>query len=301
MPGFPKVPNASYMITGLNTDVRFGDTIYHVQTEDRGEANPLIESLVYIGGQILESFRTSYNDYLKSGGFAEPVLQKILESQHRQLVNAIKRGLLRKGMGLQDYVEGEFVFRFNSCRVSSAHTPKSLTGEELPTQDISIAVPPVEAAVVKGSPPVKMRPKPFEPSIKNSETAKPIRVQESTSKNRVELPALALDAANLEFEGQQGIQINVEGAKAFVAGSHVDLSLSVLSRGLGTKLENVQVVIKVIGTAFSPRLYAGKTDKHGDLKISFNLPNYTLGSAALIIQAHTSLGADEVKYLIRKK
>jgi len=288
------------MITGLNTDVRFGDTIYHVQTEDRGEANPLIESLVYLGGQILESFRTSYNDYLKSGGFAEPVLQKILESQHRQLVNAIKRGLLRKGMGLQDYVEGEFVFRFNSCRVSSAHIPKSLTGEEPPAEDRRIAVPPAEPVVGKGSPPPKMKPKPLEPAIKDSEPARPIRA-ESASKTRVELPALALDAANFGFEGQQGIQINVEGTKVFVAGSHVDLSLSVLSRGLGTKLENVQVVIKVIGTAFSPRLYAGKTDKHGDLKISFNLPNYTLGSAALIIQAHTSLGADEVKYLIRKK
>jgi len=289
------------MITGLNTDVRFGGTTYHVQTEDRGEANPLIESLVYIGGQILESFRTSYHEYLKSGGFAEPTLQKILESQHRQLVNAIKRGLLRKGMGLQDYVEGEFVFRFNSCRVTAAHTPKSLTDEEPPTQDRRIAVPAVEPVVGKGSPPPKMKPKPFESVIKDSELARPTRGHESARKTRVELPALALDAASLGVEGQQGIQINVEGAKVFVAGSHVDLSLSVLSRGLGTKLENVQVVIKVIGTAFSPRLYAGKTDKHGDLNISFNLPNYTLGSAALIIQAQTSLGADEVKYLIRKK
>jgi hypothetical protein len=289
------------MITGLNTDVRFGDTTYHVQTEDKGESNPLIESLVYIGGQILESFRTSYHDFLKSVEFAEPTLQKILESQHRQLVNAIRRGLLRKGMGLQDYVEGEFVFRFNSCRVSTAHTPKGLSTQASSLQDKRLAVPALEPVVGKGSPAPKTKSKPVEAVIKDSEPIRPTRGQESTGKSRGEIPPLALDAANFSFEGQQGIEIHVEGSKVFVAGSHVDLSLSVQSCGLGTKLENVQVVIKVIGTAFSPRLYAGKTDKHGDLKISFNLPNYTMGSAALIIQAHTSLGADEVKYLIKKK
>ena len=291
------------MITGLNTDVRFGDKTYHVQTEDKGESNPLIESLVYIGGQILEAFRTSYHDYLKSGGFAEPILQKILESQHRQLVNAIKRGILQKGMGLQDYVDGEFVFRFNAYRVNATHTPKDkdLPTQESSLQDTQITVSKVEPVIAKTPPIPKSKSKQVETVIKDSESIRVARRQESTGKNRVEIQPLAIDAANFSFEGEQGIEIHVEGLKVFVAGSHVDLSLSVQSRGLGTKLENVQVVIKVIGTAFSPRLYAGKTDKHGDLKISFNLPNYTMGSAALIIQAHTSLGADEVKYLIRKK
>jgi hypothetical protein len=204
-------------------------------------------------------------------------------------------------MGLQDYVEGEFVFRYDSCRVGTAHTPKGLAIQESSFQERRTAVRAVEPVVGKGSPAPKTKPRPVESVIKDSEPIRPTRAQESTGKSRVEMPPLALDAANFSFEGQQGIEINVEGGKVFVAGSHVDLSLSVQSRGLGTKLENVQVVIKVIGTAFSPRLYAGKTDKHGDLKISFNLPNYTMGSAALIIQAHTSLGADEVKYLIKKK
>lgn len=289
------------MITGLNTDVRFGDTTYHVQTEDRGESNPLIESLVFIGGQILESFRTSYQDYLKSGGFSEPTLQKILEFQHRQLINAIKRGLLHKGMGLQDYVDGEFVFRFNSSRVSAGHTSRNLSTQEPSIQQSPLLNHGIEPVAGKGSPVSKPKSKPMDSSPNVSEPLRSTRMQESMGKNRAEIPAIALDTANFNFEGQQGIEIHVEGSKAFVAGSHVDLSLSVQSRGLGTKLENVQVVIKVIGTAFSPRLYAGKTDKYGDLKISFNLPNYTMGSAALIIQAHTSLGADEVKYLIKKR
>ena len=41
------------MITGFNTDVKFEDNVYHVQTEDRGLDNPMFESLIYIGGSIV--------------------------------------------------------------------------------------------------------------------------------------------------------------------------------------------------------------------------------------------------------
>ena len=43
------------VITGFNTDVKYRGVVYHVQTEDKGEANPLIETLIYKGGEILGS------------------------------------------------------------------------------------------------------------------------------------------------------------------------------------------------------------------------------------------------------
>jgi len=61
------------------------------------------------------------------------------------------------------------------------------------------------------------------------------------------------------------------------------------------------VVIKLIGTTFSPRLYAGKTDRFGCLRMNFSLPTFSGGSAALIIQVSTSIGNDEVKYLVRRR
>ena len=48
------------MITGFNTDIKHNEKVYHVQTEDKGVANPYIESLVYVGGEILASKKTSY-------------------------------------------------------------------------------------------------------------------------------------------------------------------------------------------------------------------------------------------------
>ncbi len=50
------------MITGFNQDVSYKGTVYHVQTEDRGKGNPLIETLIYVGGEIVASRRTSYED-----------------------------------------------------------------------------------------------------------------------------------------------------------------------------------------------------------------------------------------------
>ena len=50
------------MITGFNTDVKYRGVVYHVQTEDKGTANPLIETLIYKGGEILGSRRLPYAD-----------------------------------------------------------------------------------------------------------------------------------------------------------------------------------------------------------------------------------------------
>ena len=292
------------MITGFNTDIKSGGTTYHVQTEDQGESNPLIESLVYVKGQILDSLRTSYQEFFNSEIYSELTLQKILESQHRQLVSAIKRGQFRKGMPLADYVEGEFVFDFNTCRISSPARAKHLPSQEK-MPDPSIETQAVaESPETKDSSSVKTSEKPRETGKVLSETPEPlspVHWQETPLKGTVGPAGFSLEGSFTNLDGLQGIEIKVEGSKVFVAGSHVELNLSVHGRQLGVKLENVQVVIKVIGTAFSPRLYAGKTDKLGNLKISFNLPNYTVGSAALIVQAHTALGTDEVKYLIRKK
>ena len=41
------------MITGFNTDVKHDGSVYHVQTEARGRDNPVLESLVYVGGTIV--------------------------------------------------------------------------------------------------------------------------------------------------------------------------------------------------------------------------------------------------------
>ncbi|MCH7667096.1 MAG: hypothetical protein IH936_14350 [Acidobacteria bacterium] len=81
------------MITGYNTDVRHRGMVFHVQTEDKGVNNPSIETLVYVGGQILHRRRSEYAKLLKEGGGKEEILE-LLEAQHHTLIDEIKTGKL---------------------------------------------------------------------------------------------------------------------------------------------------------------------------------------------------------------
>jgi hypothetical protein len=78
------------MITGFNTDVKYRGVVYHVQTEDKGTANPLIETLIYKGGEILGSRRLPYANLAKRDD--EPAITKLMEDQHKAMILEVKRG-----------------------------------------------------------------------------------------------------------------------------------------------------------------------------------------------------------------
>ena len=79
------------MITGFNTDVKYRGVVYHVQTEDKGTANPLIETLIYKGGEILGSRRLPYKDLIKDAT-DEAAITKLMEDQHKGMILEVKRG-----------------------------------------------------------------------------------------------------------------------------------------------------------------------------------------------------------------
>lgn len=79
------------MISGYNTDVRYKQNVLHVQTEDKGSSNPVIETVVYLGGQVLIAERTEYGDLLEEGK-GEAEIAERMESQHRGVIEAIKSG-----------------------------------------------------------------------------------------------------------------------------------------------------------------------------------------------------------------
>ena len=84
------------MITGFNTDVKCRGVVYHVQTEDKGEANPLIETLIYKGGEILASRRLPYGDLIQNRE-DEAAITKLMEDQHKGMIMEVKRGKFDPG------------------------------------------------------------------------------------------------------------------------------------------------------------------------------------------------------------
>jgi len=78
------------MITGHNTDITYNGVVYHVQTEDKGRSNPVIETLVYKGGEILDAKRTSYVTLLDDGSYEEKKIISMIEEQHRLMITEIR-------------------------------------------------------------------------------------------------------------------------------------------------------------------------------------------------------------------
>jgi hypothetical protein len=79
------------VITGFNTDVKYRGLVYHVQTEDKGRENPLIETLIYKGGEILASRRLPYSE-LTRGPESEAAIARLMEEQHKAMILEVKRG-----------------------------------------------------------------------------------------------------------------------------------------------------------------------------------------------------------------
>ena len=79
------------MITGFNADVKYRGQVYHVQTEDKGTENPLIETLIYKGGEILASRRLPYKDLIQ-GDDVEGAITHLMEEQHNTMTLEVKRG-----------------------------------------------------------------------------------------------------------------------------------------------------------------------------------------------------------------
>ena len=77
------------MLTGFNTDVDYEGRVYHVQTEDRGLGNPVVESLVYSGGEIVTMRKISYEEMVELDDFSEGQVLNRMKAQHQDLIQDV--------------------------------------------------------------------------------------------------------------------------------------------------------------------------------------------------------------------
>ncbi len=80
------------MIFGFNTDIKQGDTVYHVQSEAR-ESELLLQTQVFVRGRCIGKHATPYGDKL-AGGFTDQQKEHGLRDQHRLVLDAIREGRL---------------------------------------------------------------------------------------------------------------------------------------------------------------------------------------------------------------
>lgn len=79
------------MIFGFNTDVKRGDTVYHVQSEAR-QQDLLLQTQVFVKGRCLGKRAWSYAARVLDPSFTEQQMHEMLKAQHRTLLEAVREG-----------------------------------------------------------------------------------------------------------------------------------------------------------------------------------------------------------------
>jgi len=92
------------MIFGFNTDVKHGETVYHVQSEAR-ENELLLQTQVFVRGRCIGKRATSYADERGTGGFSDQQKEQILRDQHRLVLDSIRDGRLDTVLDKRDTAE----------------------------------------------------------------------------------------------------------------------------------------------------------------------------------------------------
>jgi hypothetical protein len=80
-------------VFGFNTDIRHGDTVYHVQTEAR-ETEHIVQTAIFVRGRCIDKQESSYAHESASSEFSEASVHQILTRQHKFIVNCIREGKL---------------------------------------------------------------------------------------------------------------------------------------------------------------------------------------------------------------
>jgi hypothetical protein len=121
------------MIFGFNTDVKHGDTIYHVQSEAR-EGELLLQTQVFVRGRCVGKKATSYGsktsgDQSSEASVGDAQKEQLLRQQHRLVLDAIREGKLDEVL---DHPEAEALAAVKELDISwlnadSIHADRNLT------------------------------------------------------------------------------------------------------------------------------------------------------------------------------
>ncbi|HEX8708725.1 MAG TPA: hypothetical protein VF723_10825 [Pyrinomonadaceae bacterium] len=296
------------MITGFNTDVNHDGVVYHVQTEDKGLDSPLILSLVYVGGAILASKRTPYQDLI-SAGFDETKLAERLHRQHKLICAAIHAGRIEDLKRQTERDSGARAARTNPPAASDA------AAFEPPAQGVR---PPAPVDTQPKPPPDAQRAAPpslAEPPLAGSPPGESQRPVEATPQHPGEQPQAAepgprttqvpvgevLDHAVLvpaeATEIADELHLSLIEEKKLNAGEFVKLQVRIGRGAEGREpVPNATVTLKVLGTSFRPLIFSVKTTKDGIATFYTMLPYFTTGRAAILL----SVSEDGHKYELRR-
>jgi hypothetical protein len=295
------------VITGFNTDIDYEGITYHVQTEDKGLATPLILSLVYDRGTILASKRSPYDDLLV-GEFDEKVLSERLKKQHKLICAAVRAGRIED---LKRMTMKESESRRNGL-VTQKEVKSAVEKKEAVTQPSEIKTDDIPfPSILKEKFQSVELPVRKDSSSSESVCEVPLQIVEDPIVEAVEvveeemiLPTEAVeiltDSANNEPAADDKLKIELIGESAFIGGEQVKISMIVRRGNADKGLRRAQILVKIIGSAFRPYIYHAKTDSSGVATVHLQLPHFRSGRAAILIKAMSEGEQTELRRIIQQ-
>ncbi len=264
--------NSPAVITGFNTDVKHRNRVFHIQTEDKGESNPYVESLVYVGGEILATKRTSYAEVIKTTGRDDHAVQDLMEQQHRTMIAAIQRGRFDGPNGAIQIPEG----------MSPSGEPE-----------------PIEAASASAS---------AAKAIERPGTGKKLK-GDSTAPPGTESPIPAdrtLDQMVLDYlvsdEVPEEMELSFSPAPDFTSGRSVQTKLKAVSGSPTRPVGGAIVQVRVLSTsARASTVFQGRTASDGSCPISFMVPSHPNGMAAAVVRVTAPDATAEIQFPIKRR
>jgi hypothetical protein len=97
------------------------------------------------------------------------------------------------------------------------------------------------------------------------------------------------------------LKLEIFGDDVFKSGEKKTMSILVYRGSRESGLNNAQVMIKVLGAAFRPLIFHGKTDEKGIAKIHLQMPLFKQGRAAILIKAMSEGEEIELRRTIKHK
>ncbi len=271
------------MITGFNTDIEFQGVTYHVQTEDKGLAKPVIMTLIYDGGTILASRRVSYEDLIEAG-FDEKTLEERLNRQHSLICAAIKAGRIEdlKAMSKGEGVVAQKAAVKVTESVATVDSTSTDTYDAVPKPESGELSTPIPRPLFEGNDDLEALMSFSEPLV---DVINIIEEEEGV----IVLPDTAVeivsDMAGRARPVNDKLSIELLGETNFKGGDRKSVGFMVC-RGTERKVvPHAQVMVKIIGSTFRPLIFHAATDQNGIAKVNLQLPGFKSGRAAFLVRA----------------
>jgi hypothetical protein len=237
------------VIFGFNTDVRHGDTTYHVQSEAR-QNERLLQTQVFVRGRCIGKRALSYAQRMGEPSFSEEQMHEMLKEQHRHLVEAVRLGNIESELDVRADTAAMAIPPVAANPNTSIELDAAKLLAEVAAEPATAPAP--QTVSLEAKPENKPRPAAYVLEL----TGKPML-------QGLELQCLNPDAAYSDGSLQMRFRITDAGGN----------------------VPNAQITCRLSSSKASPVHVYATTDATGDAEVQVPLHEVGAAEAALLVQA----------------